>query len=149
MNYPFGDEFPAKPTATAQKMFDDIVSQQPPEGHRLLADGETILVGDKFLEGKKWFFVHPGAYHIGKKWEAELYKPFARKIEVPEVSEYQQEMWTVPKDVIYGAIEAIHVALGYMPLIKTDVPQWQRTVELDIVRMQDALAKLRKLNSSS
>ena len=62
---------------------------------------------------------------------------------------YQPEMWSVPKDAIYAAVEAIQVALGYMPQIKTDVPQWQKTVEQDIVRMQCALADLRKLSADS
>lgn len=54
-------------------------------------------------------------------------------------------MWSVAKDAIYAAIDAIQSALGYMPQIKTDVPHWQKTVEQDIVRMQCALAELRKL----
>ena len=37
---------------------------------------------------------------------------------------YQQEMMTVPKDAIYAAIHALGLAIGYMPQIKTDVPQW-------------------------
>jgi len=68
---------------------------------------------------------------------------------LPEVSEYQQEMWSVPKDAIYAALTAIETALSYMPQIKTDVPQWQKTVEQDIVRMQCALAELRKLGADS
>jgi hypothetical protein len=68
---------------------------------------------------------------------------------LPEVSEYQQEIWSVPKDAIYAARSAIETALGYMPQIKTDVPQWQKTVEQDIVRMQCALAELRKLGADS
>ena len=68
---------------------------------------------------------------------------------MPEVSEYQQEMWSIPKDTIYAATNAIQLALGYMPQIKTDVLQWQKTVEQDIVRMQCALAELRKLGADS
>jgi hypothetical protein len=68
---------------------------------------------------------------------------------LPDVSEYQQEMWSVPKDAIYAALSAIEKALGYMPQIKTDVPQWQKTVEQDIVQMQCALAELRKLGADS
>ena len=68
---------------------------------------------------------------------------------LPEVSEYQQEMWSIPKDTIYAATNAIQLALGYMPQIKTDVLQWQKTVEQDIVRMQCALAELRKLGADS
>jgi len=68
---------------------------------------------------------------------------------LPEVSEYQQEIWSVPKNTIYAAIDAIQLALGYMPQIKTDVPQWQKTVEQDIVRMQCAFAELRKLGADS
>lgn len=70
-------------------------------------------------------------------------------IELPNMSGYHQEMWSVPKDVVYAACSAIETALGYMPQIKTDVPQWQRTVEQDIVRMQCALAELRKLCAGS
>ena len=68
---------------------------------------------------------------------------------LPEVSEYQQEMWSIPKDTIYAATNAIQLALGYMPQIKTEVLQWQKTVEQDIVRMQCALAELRKLGADS
>ena len=68
---------------------------------------------------------------------------------LPEVTEYQQEVWSVPKDAIYAARLAIETALGYMPQIKTDVPQWQKTVEQDIVQMQCALAELRKLGADS
>jgi hypothetical protein len=68
---------------------------------------------------------------------------------LPEVTEYQQEMWSVPKDAIYAARSAIETALGYMPQIKTDVPQWQRTVENDIVQMQIALTELKRLGADS
>ena len=67
----------------------------------------------------------------------------------PEVSEYQPEMWLMPKDAIYAALSAIEAALGYMPQIKTDVPQWQKTVEQDIIWMQCALEELRKLSADS
>ena len=67
----------------------------------------------------------------------------------PQMLSYQPEMWTVPKDAIYAAVEAIQLALGYMPQIKTDVPQWQKAVEQDVVRMQCALAELRKLGADS
>jgi hypothetical protein len=63
----------------------------------------------------------------------------------PKAISYTQEMWSVPKDAIYSAASALQLALGYMPQIKTDVPQWQKTVEQDIVKMQCALAELRKL----
>lgn len=65
----------------------------------------------------------------------------------PQMMAYQPEIWAVPKDTIYAAATAIELALGYMPLIKTDVPQWQKTVEHDIVRMRSALEKLQKLGS--
>lgn len=69
---------------------------------------------------------------------------------LPEVSCcYQPEMWSVPKDVIYAAANAIQVALSYMPQIKTDVPQWQKTIEQDIVQMQCAMTELRKLGADS
>ena len=68
---------------------------------------------------------------------------------LPEVSEYQQEMWSVPKDTIYAARSAIKTALGYMPQIKTDVPQWEKTVKQDIVLMQCALAELLLLGADS
>ena len=69
---------------------------------------------------------------------------------LPEVSVcYQPEMWSVPKDKIVAAANAIQLALCYMPQIKTDVPQWQKTVEQDIVRMQFALLELRKLGADS
>lgn len=71
-------------------------------------------------------------------------------LELPtQMATYQQEMWTVPKDAIYAAIAAIQLALGYMPQIKTDVPQWQKAVEQDVVRMQCALSELRKLAPDS
>lgn len=75
--------------------------------------------------------------------------PDLRLPRLPEVSEYEQEFWSVPKDAIYGAITAIQTALGYMPQIKTDVPQWQRTVENDIVQMQIALTQLKRLGADS
>ena len=68
---------------------------------------------------------------------------------MPEVAEYEQEFWSVPKDAIYAARSALETALGYMPQIKTDVPQWQKTVEHDIVRMQCALSELRRLGEDS
>ncbi len=69
---------------------------------------------------------------------------------LPEVSVcYQPEIWSVPKDVIYNATEAIQLAISYMPQIKTDVPQWQKAVEQDVVKMQCALTELRKLVASS
>ena len=60
-------------------------------------------------------------------------------------AQYSREMWSVPKDVIYSAITALESALGYMPQIKSDVPQWQKTTDLDIRRMQQALKSLRDL----
>lgn len=54
---------------------------EPPEGYRLVAEGEVIRVGDMFLENGKWDILHPETYHIGKKWREELYLPYARKIE--------------------------------------------------------------------
>lgn len=60
--------------------------------------------------------------------------------------EYQPEMWSVPKDTIYAAATAIQLALGYMPLIKTDVPQFQKTLVQDVARMIAALEELRKLD---
>ncbi len=68
---------------------------------------------------------------------------------LPEISGYQQEMWTVPKDAIYAAITAIETALGYMPQIKSDVPRWQQTMENDIVQMQCAITELRRLSGVS
>lgn len=67
----------------------------------------------------------------------------------PKFARYEQEMWTVPKDVIYAAISAIEAALGYMPQIKTDVPRWQQAVDDDIVKMQCAVSELRKLPQGS
>ena len=58
---------------------------------------------------------------------------------------YQQEMLSLPKDTIYAAKNAIQLALGYMPQINTDVPQWKATLEADITRMQAALESLKKL----
>lgn len=58
---------------------------------------------------------------------------------------YHQEMWVVPKDVIYNSIGAIQLALGYMPQVKTDVPQWQVVVDRDVERMRCALDELKKL----
>lgn len=60
-------------------------------------------------------------------------------------SVYQREMWSVPKDVIYAAIAAIQSALGYMPQIKSDVSQWQRMVDEDVMKMQCAISELRKM----
>ena len=56
---------------------------------------------------------------------------------------YAPEFWTVQKNHIYAAINALETALSYMPHIKTDVPQWQKTLEQDIVRMQCAITQLR------
>ena len=58
---------------------------------------------------------------------------------------YQQEMLSVPKDAVYAAMEALRLAIGYMPQIKTDVPQWQATLDQDVVKMQCAVAELRKI----
>ena len=58
---------------------------------------------------------------------------------------YQQEMWSVPKDAVYAAMEALRLAIGYMPQVKTDVPQWQATLEQDTAKMQCAADELRKL----
>ena len=58
---------------------------------------------------------------------------------------YQPEMWTVPKDAIYAAIEALRLAIGYMPQIKTDVPQWQATLDQDLIKMQCAISELRSV----
>ena len=68
---------------------------------------------------------------------------------LPEISGYQQEMSTVPKDAIHAAITAIENALGYMPQINTDVPRWKQTVEKDIVQMQRAITELRRLRDGS
>jgi hypothetical protein len=68
---------------------------------------------------------------------------------LPDVSKYQKEVWPVPKDVIYNAIQAINIALSYIPHIKTDIPQWQKTLEQDIIRIQCSLSELRKLDGSS
>ena len=62
---------------------------------------------------------------------------------------YRPEIWSVEKDTIYAAIEGLRLALGYMPQIKTDVPQWQKMVEQDIVQMQCAITELRKLGADS
>ena len=67
---------------------------------------------------------------------------------LPEVSEYEPELWTVPKDAIYAAVEAIQLALSYMPQIKTDVPQFQKTVEKDVIQIQCALTQLRNLGAN-
>jgi hypothetical protein len=75
----------------------------------------------------------------------------AKKVESPvieikyEIPAYQTEMWSVQKDTIYAAVAAIQLALGYIPQIKTEVPQWQKTLELDVKRMQIALEELQKL----
>lgn len=52
----------------------------PPEGYRLITEGEVILAGDMFLDGE-WGFLHPESHPGGKKWNAKLYLPYARKIE--------------------------------------------------------------------
>jgi len=58
---------------------------------------------------------------------------------------FQPEKWTVPKDAIYSAIQAIESAIGYMGEVKTDVPNWARQVEIDKRQMENALGALRKL----
>ena len=60
-------------------------------------------------------------------------------------TEYQPEIWAVKKDVIYAAIHALQAALGYMPLVSTEVPQWKRQLDLDVRAMEAALAQLRAL----
>jgi hypothetical protein len=57
--------------------------------------------------------------------------------------QYQPEYRSVRKDTIYAAIGAIESALGYMPLIKTEVPQWNRQLSLDIRNMESAIEQLR------
>jgi hypothetical protein len=57
--------------------------------------------------------------------------------------QYQPEYRSVRKDFIYAAIGAIESALGYMPLIKTEVPQWNRQLSLDIRNMESAIEQLR------
>jgi hypothetical protein len=121
-------------------------SGEPPSGHRLLREGEVIQASDMWKD-KEWEFLHPDAYSVGKPWSEEEYLPYARKIEPPENVVYEQEMWSVPKDSIYAAIQALKLALGYMPLIKTDVPQWAKTVEIDVESMENALEELRKLGA--
>lgn len=64
---------------------------------------------------------------------------------LPEVSGYQQEMWSVPKDVIYAAIHSIETALAYMPQVKTDVPVWQKVLEQHVLEMKSTLEMLKKL----
>jgi len=63
----------------------------------------------------------------------------------PKFVGYQPEMWAVQKDIIFAAIHSIEIAIGYMPHIKSDVPQWQNQTDADIQQMQITLEKLRKL----
>lgn len=58
---------------------------------------------------------------------------------------YQQEMLTVPKDAVYAAIDALQLAVGYMPQIKTDVPEWQKLLEIHVAKMQCSLEQLKRL----
>lgn len=88
---------------------------------------------------------HTGTGPVGSSNSPHCHKDLGLP-RLPEVSEHQQEMWLVPKDTIYAARTAIEKALGYMPKIKTDVPQWRMTVEQDVMRMQCALSELRKLS---
>lgn len=64
---------------------------------------------------------------------------------LPEVSEYQQEMMNVPKDAIYGAISAIELALGYMPQVQTEVPEWKKLLQIHVAKMQCSLEQLKRL----
>jgi hypothetical protein len=131
----------------------DWIAPKPivaPEGHRLLAEGETVVAGDKFFN-HGWNDLSEKSFVIGRAWNSQDFLPIARKIEpprFPEVPEYQPEMWTVPKDTIYAAVAAIQSALGYMPQIKTDVPQWKMMVVQDVARMKKALEELQKLGQS-
>ena len=59
--------------------------------------------------------------------------------------EYLQEMWGVPKDTVYVARDALQLALSYMPQIRTDVPQFQKTLDRDFAKMQYALLQLEAL----
>lgn len=61
------------------------------------------------------------------------------------VVEYQKEMWKVPKDDIYLAIEALKLAIAYMPHVQSDVPRFQAMIDQDIATMRKALETLRTL----
>lgn len=50
---------------------------------------------------------------------------------------------SIDVDVVHAAIHALTLALGYMPQIQTDVPQWKRALAIDINAMQTALDRLK------
>jgi hypothetical protein len=69
---------------------------------------------------------------------------------------YQPEMWTVEKDVIYGAIPALTTGIEYAKQCLADHEEicgrrtlkdrsWAETMEDDIRRMECALDDLRRL----
>jgi len=62
-----------------------------------------------------------------------------------DATTYQPEILTISKDAVYVVIHALGLAIGYMPQVKTDVPQWQATLEQDTAKMQCAADELRKL----
>jgi hypothetical protein len=132
---------------------DEAKKVEPPEGYRFLEEGDTIFYGDMWFDGQ-WHALSSQSSRIGRVWNPRDFVPMARKTKSPvieikyEVPGYQPEMWSVPKDTIYAAIAAIQLALGYMPQIKTEVPQWQMMVVQDVARMKKALEELQKLGQS-
>ena len=75
------------------------------------------------------------------------------------IRSYEREMWTLPKDYIYHAIESIQVGLEYAQetLIKHDIELGRTTrsnkfvaeqIEQEILKMKDILLKFKNYEST-
>ncbi len=86
--------------------------------------------------------------------------PLPRYAPSPEIQEYQPELWTVKKDDIYGAIDALEAGLEHARenLTKHEAEHgrttrknemWAKTLERDIDGMVRMIDRLRKYSANT